>query len=181
LLLLFSAVLFGFIARMKQLSNSPYKYHWIVLSVIFLMMSVDETASLHEQLNKPMRLMFNQGGIFLFGWVIVAIPGTLLFVIAYLRFFFHLPRVTKILFAFAAGLYVGGAIGFELIGAVHVSRYGQANFTYFIIALIEESMEVTGLIVLIYALLDYVRSNYNAKRFTLEISESTGLQLNDDG
>jgi hypothetical protein len=37
------------------------------------------------------------------------------------------------------------------------------------------------LIVLIYALLDYVRSNYNAKRFTLEISESTGLQFNNDG
>jgi hypothetical protein len=105
------------------------------LSIILLLMSVDETASLPEQLNKPMRLMFNQGGIFLFGWVIVAIPVTILFVIAYLRFFFHLPRVTKILFAFDAGLYVGGAIGFELIGAGHVSQYGQANFTYFIIAL----------------------------------------------
>jgi hypothetical protein len=87
LLLLISAVLFGFIARLKQLLNSPYKYHWILLSVIFLLMSVDETASLHEQLNKPMRLMFNPSGILLFTWVIVAIPLFLLFVIAYLRFF----------------------------------------------------------------------------------------------
>lgn len=181
LLLLISAVLFGFIARMKQLSHSPYKYHWILLAVIFVLMSVDETASLHEQLNKPMRLMFNQGGIFLFGWVIVAIPVTILFVIAYLRFFFHLSRKTKILFALAAGLYIGGAIGFELIGAGYVSEYGQQNFTYFIIALIEESMEVTGLIVLIYALLEYVRVNYDAKRFTFKISKSNGLQLNDDG
>lgn len=125
--------------------------------------------------------MFNQGGIFLFGWVIVAIPVTILFVIAYLRFFFHLSRKTKILFALAAGLYIGGAIGFELIGAGYVSEYGQQNFTYFIIALIEESMEVTGLIVLIYALLEYVRVNYDAKRFTFKISKSNGLQLNDDG
>ena len=128
LLLLIAAVLFVFIARLKQKLNSPYKYHWVLLSVIFLLMSVDETASLHEQLNKPMRLMFNPDGIFLFAWVIIAIPLFILFVIAYLRFFFHLPRKTKILFALAAGLYVGGAIGFELIGAGYVSQIWEAKY-----------------------------------------------------
>jgi len=181
LLLLISAILFGFIARLKTKSNSPYKVHWIILSVIFLLMSVDETASLHEQLNKPMRLMFNQGGIFLFGWVIVAIPLVILFVVAFFRFFFHLPRKTKILFGLAGGLYVGGAIGFELVGAGYVSQYGKQNFTYIIIAMIEESMEVTGLVFLIYALLDYVSSTYDSKRFKLVISESDGLQLIEDG
>ena len=179
LLLLIAAVLFGFIARLKQKLNSPYKYHWVLLSVIFLLMSVDETASLHEQLNKPMRLMFNPGGIFLFAWVIVAIPLFILFVIVYLRFFFHLPRKTKILFALAAGLYVGGAIGFELIGAGYVSQYGKQNMTYIIIASIEESMEVAGLLILIYALLDYVVSIYDAKLYTLGISKASGIQLND--
>lgn len=180
LLLLMCAVLFGFIARLKQRPNSPYKYHWILLSVIFLLMSVDETAGLHEQLNKPMRLMFNPGGILFFAWVIVAIPFLLLFMIVYLRFFFHLPRKTKILFAIAAGLYVGGALGFELIGAGLVSQYGYQNLTYFIIAIIEESMEVAGLLFLIYALLDYVSSNYASKHYTLEISDASGLALRDD-
>ena len=179
LLLLIAAVLFVFIARLKQKLNSPYKYHWVLLSVIFLLMSVDETASLHEQLNKPMRLMFNPDGIFLFAWVIIAIPLFILFVIAYLRFFFHLPRKTKILFALAAGLYVGGAIGFELIGAGYVSQYGKQNMTYIIIASIEESMEVAGLLILIYALLDYVVSIYDLKLYTLEISKASGIQLND--
>jgi len=125
--------------------------------------------------------MFNQGGIFLFGWVIVAIPLVILFVVAFFRFFFHLPRKTKILFGLAGGLYVGGAIGFELVGAGYVSQYGQQNFTYILIAMIEESMEVTGLVFLIYALLDYVSSTYDSKRFKLVISESDGLQLIEDG
>ena len=180
LLLLISAVLFALIARLKQLSNSSYKYHWILLSVIFLLMSVDETASLHEQLNKPMRLMFNPSGILLFAWVIVAIPLFLLFVIAYLRFFFHLPRKTKTLFAIATGLYIGGAIGFELIGAGLVSQYGFHNLIYFITAIIEESMEIVGLLFLIYALLDYMSSSYDSKHYSLVISEASGVQLMDD-
>jgi hypothetical protein len=180
LLLLISAVLFALIARLKQLSNSSYKYHWILLSVIFLLMSVDETASLHEQLNKPMRLMFNPSGILLFAWVIVAIPLVILFLIAYLRFFFHLPRKTKILFALATGLYIGGAIGFELIGAGLVSQSGFHNLIYFIIAIIEESMEIVGLLFLIYALLDYLSSSYDSKHYSLVISEDSGVQLIDD-
>lgn len=124
--------------------------------------------------------MFNPGGILFFAWVIVAIPFLLLFMIVYLRFFFHLPRKTKILFAIAAGLYVGGALGFELIGAGLVSQYGYQNLTYFIIAIIEESMEVAGLLFLIYALLDYVSSNYASKHYTLEISDASGLALRDD-
>jgi len=180
LLLLISSVLFALIARLKQLSNSSYKYHWILLSVIFLLMSVDETASLHEQLNKPMRLMFNPSGILLFAWVIVAIPLVILFLIAYLRFFFHLPRKTKILFALATGLYIGGAIGFELIGAGLVSQSGFHNLIYFIIAIIEESMEIVGLLFLIYALLDYMSSSYDSKHYSLVISEASGVQLIDD-
>jgi hypothetical protein len=78
-------------------------------------------------------------------------------------------------------LYIGGAIGFELIGAGLVAQYGFHNLTYFIIAIIEESMEVVGLLFLNYALLDYVSSNYASKHYALEISEASGLELRDDG
>ena len=111
----------------------------------------------------------------------LAFPLVILFVVAFFRFFFHLPRKTKILFGLAGGLYVGGAIGFEMVGAGYVTQYGKQNFTYIIIAMIEESMEVTGLVFLIYALLDYVSSTYDSKRFKLVISESDGLQLIEDG
>lgn len=85
--------------------------------------------------------------------------------VAYLRFFFHLPTRQRLLFFVAGALYVGGALILEMLSAFYVDLYGgQNNMTGLQIVAIhaittaEETFEMLGVIVLIYALLTYLRS-----------------------
>ena len=59
-------------------------------------------------------------------------------------------------------IYVGGAVGVEMIGGYHSQMYGENNFAYGMITTIEESLEMMGILVFIYSLLFYLQ-NYLAK------------------
>jgi hypothetical protein len=65
----------------------------------------------------------------------------------------------------AATFYIGGAIGVELIGSRHAELHGYENWAYSMIATLEESLEMAGLIVFIWALLKYCADNYKVGRF----------------
>lgn len=78
-LLLLASMLLALIAFFKKKGNDIFARHWAVLSIVFLYLSLDEAASIHELVNRPMRTMYGLGGAFYFGWVIFAIPLVLLF------------------------------------------------------------------------------------------------------
>jgi hypothetical protein len=73
----------------------------------------------------------------------------------YLPFLARLPARTRNLFFLAGFVYVSGAIGFEMVGGRQAALYGDDNLTYKLLAHVEESLEMAGLVVLLYALLDY--------------------------
>lgn len=160
LLLLGASVLLGVIAAFKKRKvDDTYVRHWIVLAAIFLYLSVDEAATLHERLIAPVQSLLDTGGIFYFAWVIPAGVLVLLFAVSYLRFWLDLSRPVRELFAFAALLYVGGAFGTELIGGYYVDRVAGMDLTYTLITTVEETLEMAGIAVFIYALLDYLRAH----------------------
>lgn len=65
----------------------------------------------------------------------------------------------------AATLYLGGAIGVEMAGGRYAELHGTNNWTYSMIVTVEESLEIAGLIVFIWALLKYCTDNYKEVRF----------------
>lgn len=71
----------------------------------------------------------------------------------------HLPPRTRKLFVLAGALYFGGAIGVEMVSAEHAHAYSENNLGYAMIITIQELFEMSGVIVLIYALLDYLRAD----------------------
>ena len=144
---------------MKKDEKGSFTVQWNLLVVIFLFLSIDEAAGIHELLGKPMMRRFKPTGIFSDEWVVLYIPLLLIFVVAFFRFFFNLPKRYKWLFAAAGGFYVGGALGFELIGAGYTDKLGW-DFTYKLLAIVEESMEMIGIIVLIFALMTYIVEFY---------------------
>ena len=77
----------------------------------------------------------------------------------------HLPTKTRRLFVVAAIVYIVGVIGTELIAGWYVELYGRNNLTYSFLAMLEETLEMIGIIVFIYALLDYMTVNVKAVRF----------------
>ena len=130
------------------------------LALVFLYLSVDEAAGLHERLIKPMRSLIDfEGyrGVFYFAWVIPGIAATLVFLVAYLRFFLHLENKFKLLFFISLGLYISGVIGGEMLSGHFAETIGLKNFTYATYTSLEESLEIGGASMVIYSLLVYIK------------------------
>ena len=72
--------------------------------------------------------------------------------IAYARFLIHLPRRTCVLFLLAGAVYVGGALGMEMVAAVYDQSHGYENAVTASLSTVEETMEMLGLVLFNYAL-----------------------------
>lgn len=153
--LLACGVLLGAIAAAQRQTTFGHWKQWAVLSVIFVLMSLDEMASLHEMPSGPIRRALEMDGILRFGWVVLALPVVLLLGCAYARFLWRLPARTRTLFLVAAATYVGGALGMEVVGGFLAEQYGMRDARYLTAATCEELLEMVGVAVFLLALLDY--------------------------
>ena len=163
----FSSVLLYIIAQATKVMKEYY--YWLGLSFVFFFLSLDEWFSLHEKLVSPTRELLSTSGIFTFAWIIPYGIGLLIFTLAYLRFLFYLPQKTKYLFIIAGIIYVAGALGMEMVGGIIYEMYGRHNIYYAIEYTIEESLEMIGIVIFIYALMDYICKNISS--ITLVIKE----------
>ncbi|MEG4058323.1 hypothetical protein QUA57_22865 [Microcoleus sp. Pol7_B2] len=157
LALLFSSVLLGAIAHVKNLDSDRYKNHWKILSFIFLALSVDELGQLHEHLI-GLRGVLNATGFLYFTWIVPFAVLVAIFLLSYSKFVFHLPVSTKKLFFAACALYIGGAMGMEMPGGYIASTMGQENVAYVIVTTLEEFLEMLGIVVFIHALISYIKT-----------------------
>ena len=136
--LLLSAFLLAIIAFAKKKEGTPFVIHWTALSFIFLCLSFDEAFEVHERWIKPLRAYFNASGFFDSAWVIPGIAFVLIFALVYLRFLMGLPVKFRRLFLIAGALFVGGAIGVEMVGEYFGTYYGRYNILHSLIATVEE-------------------------------------------
>jgi len=160
IILFIPALLLAGIAVWKFSIKDKFRIHWAGLALIFLYLSMDEAAALHERLIKPMRSIINfegYSGLFYFAWVIPGMVAVILFLLAYLRFFLHLENKYKILFFISIAVYVGGIIGGEMISGHYANTIGLRNFEYAMFTSLEESLEWIGCSLTIYSLLSYIQ------------------------
>lgn len=101
---------------------------------------------------------------------IQVVPGrvfsllVLLLAVTYWRFLLHLPFRSRMLFLTSAVVYVGGALGMEMVGGWYAQNYGSGNLSYVAIATLEETLEMLGVVIFIYALLRYLAAEIGAVR-----------------
>lgn len=152
-ILLFSATLLLFTYYITNQQHDKDRNYWLLLSVIFTGLSIDEAVSIHERLGNPVQQVVGIHKWFYYAWVIPA--GLLLVVlgIGLFKFLMRLPTDTRTRFLIAGGLYVGGALGVEMIGGYYHFLYGQENITYNLIATLEETLEMLGVVFFIRAIL----------------------------
>src|SRR5260221_14428329 len=165
-LLLACAVVLWTIAATKTPRTGDFRKHWIVLGAIFCYMSLDELVEIHEWLNNVPALE-NLHGLVHYGWVIPAGIVVLVFALSYLKFLLHLPRETRVKVAWAGVLYVGGALGIELLLGVWTDRHGELNLAWALIDLIEEAGEMVGSSLFLYALLEYLGRSHPDLRIAI--------------
>ena len=185
ILFLLCSSLLAVVTVAKKRRNDRYKLHWGVLSIILLLLSLDEVASIHEAIGQQSERLLHSitgltpSGAISFFWVV---PGTIFVVIvllAYLRFLADLPRTTRRLFLFAGALFVLGALGIEMLTAQVVSSSGSISdwivssfggivdqgtasaiptILKGLQTSVEEMFEMLGLTAFVYALLAYIGS-----------------------
>lgn len=154
--LLAAAGLLAIIARATRQARAPYALHWTALAVIFLGLSIDEAASIHELAVKPLRAALGIRGVLLFAWVIPGGAVVGLVGLAYFRFVLRLPAEIRRLVVIAGGMYVGGALGLEMVGGYITEQWGGKSLAYLAEVVVEETMEMAGIVVFIHALLSYI-------------------------
>lgn len=159
-LLLLCSLLLAMIAFAHKQQRSGQRVGWLVLALVFAFLSLDETAQLHELSIPLIRDVFHTTGFFHYGWIIPAGLCVILFVLGYWRFLARLPATTRRLFLLAGTTFVAGALGVEAISGKHASLHGEQDLAYHLIVTVEELFEMTGVIVFIYALLDYISRQF---------------------
>jgi len=131
--------------------------HWLALGAVFLWLSLDEAAMFHEGINTA--LVFSQPdteGLFYFPWVIPALIFVAIVGIWCIPFLRHIDRRTAAFFLVAGAVYVMGAVGMEMSAGPFVEKYGELSLPHMICEVIEETLEMLGIVIFIYALLDHL-------------------------
>jgi hypothetical protein len=150
LLLFFSAFLLFIKAKDEQAKKGKFTFQWYLLSLIFVYLSADEVLVIHEQLTEPVRNLLHPSGAFYFAWYIPVIPVLVLVGFYYLRFVLALPVRYKTGYIVSGTLYLLGVIGIEMIGSMFAQGSGLGNYSYTLVAALEELVEMTGIILFIY-------------------------------
>lgn len=171
-LLLSASALLTIIAILEKKRSPSYVSHWATLALGFLYLSLDETLALHEALALPIRGFFGpqQAGIFYFAWVIPGMLVVIFLALYFFKFLLHLSTSTRRTFMLSGAIYLAGAIGMELIGGHYAELHGELDLTYLVYVTIEESLEMTGVIIFIWGLLEYIAYNYPRIQFQVDKS-----------
>ncbi len=155
--ILFASFLLGFISLFRKINGLSYSL-WLVLSIIFFYLSIDESVQLHERVGVLFDKNISLTGYLSWGWVI---PYGLLFIIFavvyYFKFLPQLPKKIYWLFIISGSIYVIGAIGVEMLAAKNYDSDDFSEIQNAIYYSIEEFLEMIGIALFIYSLLLYIK------------------------
>ncbi|TNC71534.1 hypothetical protein [Rubellimicrobium roseum] len=139
------------------------RWGWRLLSLLFVYLSVDEETDMHGFWSKHSAGIQVSDATEGFNWII---PGVLIVAavaVAFLPWFLRLPSRTRKLFVTAAVIYVVGGLVMEGLGGLTADEH-FSNPAYLAVATIEEALEMFGISVMLYAVLDYLRGQDLAVR-----------------
>jgi hypothetical protein len=159
-----SFLLFVTANLVKRSQLKDYLY-WIGLAAFFLFMAIDEAVRIHEKLGGPLRKMYNPEVLYDMVWIVPYGALAILIGVIYLRFILRLPRETKVLFIISGLIYILGAVGFEYVSGRQDALYGIASFGYQLTVILEEGLELVGITIFMYSLLNHLRLQFGEIRF----------------
>jgi hypothetical protein len=113
--------------------------HWRWLALGFLLLAIDEVAGLHESFHTAVD----------FNWTLVAAPVVVGVGAFFVPFLWRLPVRLRWLFVVSGMLFLGGAVGVELLSA----DMEEESLAYEFAVTVEEGLEMFGVWLFLFALL----------------------------
>lgn len=162
LLLLIGTLLLSTIALIQIQQNSPQKFGWILLTSIVFAMSIDKAIRLHGYLIQFIQTILgrNDPGMIIYPLVIVLLTIGIAIILQLIKFLRELPANTRKSFIIAGCVFLSGALVLEAIGSSFYDLSGHANLVYDILSILEESLEMAGIIAFIRGLILFAGGSY---------------------
>ncbi len=157
--LLFAAAFFLYLiykeAKTQRRKNAFS--HWLPLCFLFIFLGLDEATQIHEFSSGIVRKVAGQPlpGFLRHAWII---PYLLLIGVVglhYLRFVLTLPSRTRNQFICAGLLYVGSAMGLEMLEGIEEAKRGH-SLLVLQMQTVEETTEMLAIVLFNYALMQYL-------------------------
>lgn len=153
----FCSILLRIIAIGKKRQGDRFAPDWQLLSLIFGWLAIDEVVSIHEILIIPEMSDALHLPKFLYSaWVIPGMVFVIWFTRRYSNFVHRLPSKSRQHFVLASSTYLGGALGMEMVGSYIAQSFSQQHIIYGLCTVVEEFLELTGIVMFIYALVYYL-------------------------
>lgn len=154
ILLLTCSLLSAASAWVTRSTEPAWQRSWWLLSAVFLLMSLDEVATVHDRLSPALQAALGTSGVLYFAWVIPALALGLASLVYQLRFLRHLGRTGRDL-VLAGVVFVTGAAGFEMAQGVFRDD-GGAGSPWDVFPTMEELLEFAGIMWALPILLSYL-------------------------
>lgn len=166
-LLLVGALMLALTASVATARGDSDGRWWRFLSAGFVVMSLEEAVDLHQRISEPLsRLLDLDGGALRAAWVIPAALGIVVLGACMVPFIRRMPSPLRRRLLLAAALFVGGAVGLEIVGQALFVTSG-AGVVSGAVNLVEETLEPAAVILLIHTL----------GRHLAELTGTAGLRL----
>jgi hypothetical protein len=169
-LLFLAASLLGLVAACERDLQSGRWGYWLLLSVGFLLMSLDEHLELHERLPSEAVKFFGLGQQErqILDWF--PVPVAALALLIFRRFLFGLPTRVRNGLILAGGLYCTGIVAVELVVDAILGGIDHNTFGGAVLATTEESFELAGVLVLLFVVGRYWLRLLEARELGLDAS-----------
>lgn len=152
--LLLGAALAAAQAWQATKARSPLRRHWSMLALVLLAMSVDEVCQMHEHLTDVVNHFVPlQGTVLNYAWVVIGVPIVAGLAVYFWPFVRSLSWEQARRFVLAAALFFGGAVGVEIPEGWAAAILGRESISVQMLCVVEETLELVGVSVLVYALL----------------------------
>lgn len=153
--LLGSCAALAFLIAVAECGDKRSFPYWLMLGLIFLALSIDETIMIHEYIGDRVYRRFQTSGAFRFAWVIPYIFLLVFLFVVFLKFYLRLPVATQLWTALAGFTYILGGMGLEMAGSARYAAVGKDR-VYHMINSVEETLEMTGCVLFVYAFLSFL-------------------------
>ena len=152
----------GLAAHSEAIRGAAFVGRWRALALIFLFLAFDEGTTIHEHIGSYLKDwdLLPATGLLHFFWVVPYSFLVILFASLYAPFLDALPTRTKVGFILSGNVFIGGAMGVEMFSASVYETKGEGHSVlYHVLYSIEEFMEMLGVALLIFFVLDYLETH----------------------
>jgi hypothetical protein len=152
------SVMLGVIALAARRRGRPFVLQWTLLAIGFALLSLEEVIGVHSQATKVLRRAMDatDGPALLIGLGLLGVVVLAVAVALFGRWFMAMPRRWRILFAIGGLAYLAGVLGSDAVGDYLASSFGEGSLLYILVLTIEEALEMTGVLIFIVLLLEYI-------------------------